>query len=128
MPVMSKKARYVLVAEDDASYARLYALKLKKEGLNVQVVKNGVEAMQAAKKQTPALILLDLMMPVQDGFETLRQMHEDPVLAKVKKIVFSNLGQVEDQTKAKELGATAYFVKAETSVQEIVRSIRDSLS
>ncbi len=122
-----KTKPYILVAEDDPSYARLYELKLKKEGFDVIVAPNGAEAMKAAQKQIPSLILLDLIMPVQDGFETLEQLKADKTLSRVKTVVSSNLGQEEDRKKARELGADDYFVKAETSVQDIVTLVRKYL-
>jgi DNA-binding response OmpR family regulator len=123
MSATAKKG-YVLIAEDDVFYARLYEIKLKKEGLDVVVVGNGALAMDEARRRVPALILLDLIMPVQDGFETLRRLKDDKVLSKVRTIVFSNLGQDEDRKKARELGADDYFVKAEISVQEMVAMVR----
>lgn len=122
-----KHPKFILVAEDDKYYARVYQLKLAKENFDVQVVKNGAEAVEAAKARTPDLILLDLIMPVQDGFETLRQLKADKKLAAVKTIVFSNLGQDDDMRRAKELGADDYLVKANISVQEMVEKIKAAL-
>lgn len=125
MPV--KKKKFILIAEDDAFYAHPYELKLMKEGFDVQVVENGEAAIRAAQKRTPDLILLDLMMPVKDGFETLRELKADKKFTHVKTIVFSNLGQEEDRKKAADLGADDYFVKAEISLQEMVKKVRDEL-
>lgn len=130
-PMPSKNPKktkpFILVAEDDKFYAHVYALKLKSEGFETKVVGDGAQAIAAAKKQKPALMVLDLMMPVQDGFETLRQLKADPALAKIKTIVCSNLGQEDDLKRAKELGADDYWVKANISVQEMIDKIKATL-
>jgi len=113
-----------LVAEDDKYYGKIYKAKLNKEGLDVTVAINGKLALEEAAKRKPDLMLLDLVMPVMDGFETLKTLKADPNLKTVKVVVLSNLGQDEDIQKAKDLGAADYIVKSNVSISELVAKIK----
>ena len=113
----------ILVAEDDALYARVYKNKLSKEGLEVVVVGNGEEAIKKAKELKPDLILLDLIMPVMDGFTALSELKKDASTKNIRVLVMSNLGQDSDIQKAKDMGAEEYFVKSNISIQEFVEKV-----
>lgn len=120
--------KFVLVVEDDPFYANIYKTKLKKEGIDAEVVINGDAAMLVAKKRKPALILTDLIMPGKDGFATLKEVKADPELKDVKVIVLSNLSQEEDIRRVKELGAAEYLIKANVSIQEVIDKIKSNLA
>lgn len=114
----------ILLVEDDKFLRTLLADKLKREGLLVVVAENGQEALIKMKDQPrPHIVLLDLLLPVMDGFEVLRQMKADEDLRRMPVIVLSNLGQEEDIRKAKELGAKDYMVKAYFTPSEIIEKI-----
>jgi len=119
--------KYVLVAEDDKFYGNVYKTKLAKEGYDVAVAADGVTALKLARERKPNLILLDLVMPIKDGFETLKELKADSSLKDVKVIVLSNLGQDEDIKKAKALGAVDYVVKANVSIQQMMDMIKKYL-
>ena len=119
--------KLILVAEDDQFYANIYKVKLAKEGYQVVLAFNGEETLKEARLKKPDLILLDLIMPVKDGFETLKELKEDTSLRDVKVVVLSNLGQDEDIKKVKELGATDYLVKTNISIQKVLDKIREHL-
>lgn len=120
----SKTSPRILVAEDDTLYAKVYKNKLTKEGYEVTVVGNGVEALKQAKLIMPDLMLLDLIMPEMDGFEVLKKIKEDAATKKIRVIVMSNLGQDSDIAKAKELGAEEYFVKTNMSIMDLMDKIK----
>lgn len=120
--------KYILVGEDDKFYANIYKLKLAKEGYDVEVAGDGEQVLKAARERKPDLILLDLIMPVKDGFETLKELKADPGLKDVKVVVSSNLGQEEDIKKTRELGAIDYLTKAGLSIQETIDKIRGHLN
>lgn len=115
---------FVLVVEDDAFYANIYRTKLSKEGFDVEVAENGDKALEIAKKRRPALMLLDLIMPGKDGFETLADFRKEASLQDLKIIVLSNLSQDEDIDRAKSLGATEYIIKANISLEEMIGKIK----
>ena len=118
------KQKTVLVAEDDSLYASVYQNKLTKEGYNVVVVANGMDAVKKAVELKPNLILMDLIMPEMDGFTALEKIKSNPATKKLKVIVTSNLGQDSDIKRAKDLGAEEYFVKANISIQELIEKIK----
>ncbi len=124
---MATPKKYLLVAEDDRFYANVYTNKLAKEGYEVKVVGDGQQILDAVKERIPDLILLDLVMPVKDGFETLKELKADEKTKNIPVIVLSSLGQEEDATKVRELGATDYFVKTNITIHDMVGKIKDHL-
>lgn len=99
----------VLIVEDDADLREMMAQLLSLEGIHAVTVANGREALEYLEgaDDAPQLILLDLMMPVMDGWEFRRKQQADPELASVPVIVLSAL----DQTRAGNLEATAFLKK-----------------
>lgn len=118
-----KKKKNILVVEDDQFLAKVYLSKLKKEGYKVRVAYDGNEGIEEINKELPNIVLLDLILPGMDGFEVLEKIKADPKLAKVPVIILSNLGQDEDIKRGKKLGADDYFVKANTSLSNIIKKI-----
>jgi CheY-like chemotaxis protein len=114
----------ILVAEDDSLYAKVYQNKLGKEGYDVVIAENGKVAVEKATVLKPNLILMDLIMPIMDGFTALKEIKANPKTKNIKVLVMSNLGQDSDIVKAKTLGAEEYFVKANISIQELVDKVR----
>lgn len=114
----------ILVVEDDRFYANICKLKLTKEGYNVVVMNNGAWALKAIAEAIPDLVLLDLVMPEFDGFETLKTLKSDEKFKNIPVIVLTNLGQPEDIKKATELGAKDYMVKTVIPIQKMVEKIR----
>lgn len=100
----------ILIIEDDSFFQKFYAEKLAEQGFAVTTAANGKEGLEILNKNRVDIILLDLIMPVMDGFEFLQE------FAKLKEsipiLVFSTLGQTEDIERAKKLGATDYVNKS----------------
>jgi len=83
--------------------------------------------LKEVNKKSPDLIVLDLVMPLKDGFETLKELKADDRFKNIPVIVVSNLGQEDDIKKAKTLGAIDYFVKANISLNEMVDIVKKHL-
>lgn len=120
---MSEQKKYILVAEDDKFFANIYRTKLTKEGYEVAIVGDGVQTLKALRQRKPDLLLLDLIMPVKDGFETLKELKANPELRSIKILVLSSLGQEEDARRAREMGADEYVVKTSVTIDEMVDKI-----
>lgn len=112
----------ILVAEDEKPMANALVIKLNKEGFQAKAVNNGQEVLQELENNQYDLLLLDLIMPKMDGFTTLQKIKEKAI--KIKIIVTSNLGQEEDFSRAKELGASDYFVKSDTPLTQLIEAIK----
>jgi CheY-like chemotaxis protein len=98
----------ILIVEDDADLREMMAQLLTLEGFKAEAVANGREALAYLEKgDPPDLILLDLMMPVMDGWEFRRRQRQDPAFASVPVVVLSAL----DHTRAVDLGETAFLKK-----------------
>jgi len=116
-----------LLVEDSKVVQQMYRNKLTFEQFNVLTANNGMEAIKILSKEKPDIILLDLMMPVMDGYKVLQVIKTDPKLSTIPVLVFSAKGQPEEVEKALNLGAAGYIVKATTKPNEVVEHIRKVL-
>lgn len=119
----------VLLVEDDSFLRDICYKKLKKEGFNVIAAVDGEEAVKKVGEFKPAIVLLDIILPVMDGFEVLKEIRssKDKAVKEVPVIMLTNLGQEEDNKKALDLGASDYLVKAHFTTEEIVNKIKSRL-
>lgn len=119
-----KNDKKVLIVEDERPLAHALEMKLTSEGMMTSVARNGEECLELLKENTYDVILLDMMMPVMDGFQVLQKLHNSnkdvpPI------VVLSNLSMREDEERILALGAKDYFVKAETPLAKIVEYIKN---
>jgi DNA-binding response OmpR family regulator len=117
----------ILLVEDDPFLSALLKNRFLKEGLEVMYAKDGQEALTVLKDVRPDVILLDLILPKKSGFEVMEEIMRDPQLREAPVIIISNLGQPEDMQKGQDLGAIEYFVKAKTSIDDLVKNVLDFL-
>lgn len=117
----------ILIAEDDHFLATAYNIKLTKAGYDVKLTSDGEEALRAVGEYHPDLIILDLIMPVKDGFAVLEELKQHEEWQSIPVIVASNLGQKEDMEKATNLGAQEFVVKSDLSLEDLIGKIRGIL-
>ena len=117
----------ILIAEDDKSLASAYRVKLSKAGFEIKMASDGQEALDILESFTPDVILLDLIMPVKDGFSVLEELKKNNEWKNIPVIVASNLGQKEDIDKSMKLGATDYFVKSDMHINDVLAKINNTL-
>lgn len=115
----------VLIAEDDSIVADVISRKLVKKGFHTILADDGQKALDELKKNHFDLILLDLTMPVLDGFQVLSALKESKNTIPV--LVMSNLSQPEDKTKAKDLGAWNYIIKSGVTAKDIVEKVEQCI-
>ncbi len=123
---METKKKSILVVDDEKSLARAFELKLTHAGFNAKAVNNGQEALAELRSGHYDAMLLDLVMPIMDGFQVLETLKKENISLPV--MVTSNLSQEEDMKRAKALGAREYFIKSNTPIAEIVVQINKILS
>lgn len=113
----------ILIVEDDKFLATAYKLKFEKTNFEVMVAYDGEQALELATSFSPQIILLDLIIPKLDGFGVLEKLQSDSKTKKIPVIITSNLGQSEDMKKGLALGAKDYFIKSNTSLEDIVKKV-----
>ncbi len=118
----------VLLVDDTEFYQRAYKNKLTTEGFLVTTASNGVEALRHLGQELPDVILLDLMMPIMDGFKVLQAVKADARLKAIPVIIFSAKGVTEEVEQAIKLGASDYLIKATTTPNKVLEKIRQVLS
>lgn len=105
------KEKPVILVVDDVPDNLILASTLLKDLYKVKIATNGEKALVIAAADPPDLILLDVMMPVMDGYETCFHLKEQPELADIPVIFLTAKGEVEDEEKGFQLGAVDYIVK-----------------
>ena len=101
-------ARNILVVEDDHNISDLIHMYLVKEGFDVRIAADGGRAIEEFNKQVPDLILLDIMLPVMDGWSVCAKIRET---SKVPIIMLTAKGEVMDRIQGLEMGADDYIIK-----------------
>ena len=121
-----KSMKTVLLVEDDKFLSTLLKNRLEKEGFNILYAADGEKAMNALRESPvkPDLVLLDIILPKKNGFEVLEEIKLDLELKALPIIIISNLGQDDDLARGKDLGALEYYVKAQTSIDDLVSKVR----
>src|SRR5688500_6550277 len=104
-------ASTILIADDEESIVQLCKLYLVKEGYTVHTARDGQEALDAARRVKPDLIVLDLMMPRVDGWEVCRRLRKDSQLGQVPMIMLTARDEDVDKIVGLELGADDYVTK-----------------
>ncbi len=118
----------IMIVEDDEHISKVYEIKLRKEGIEASIARDGEEAVIKIIAEKPNAIILDLMIPKRDGFWVLEEIKKNPETANIPVIVLSNLGQKSDQERALALGANEYLVKVDYPIQDIIDKVKGYLS
>ncbi|MCX7789285.1 MAG: response regulator transcription factor [Chloroflexaceae bacterium] len=114
------KDKLVLVVDDEARMVNFMRLNLELEGMRVATAANGREALERVREDMPDVVLLDVMMPGMDGFETLRRIRQ---FSQVPVLMLTAKDEEEDRVRGLELGADDYIGKP-FSHRELVSRIK----
>lgn len=118
----------ILIVEDEEIMLGLLEKKLKDHGYEVFSARDGEAGLKFLReKNSPDLILMDLIMPKMNGFSVMAEIRKDKRLSKVPLMVISNSGQPVELNKIKELGAVDWLVKTEFDPQELLEKIKKYL-
>jgi DNA-binding response OmpR family regulator len=116
----------IMLADDEQRVRDMVAFKLEATGHRVLAARDGGEAMTLASAERPDLIILDVMMPVMDGFEVLRRLKADPALHDIPVIILSAKGREQDVMTGIRGGAIDYIVKP-FSLKELTARVEIAL-
>jgi diguanylate cyclase (GGDEF)-like protein len=116
----------ILVVEDERVIARLLKDTLQVEGYQVVTVLNGEDAVQFALRETPHLLVLDLMLPGIDGYEVARRLRNHPKTMHIPIIALSSFGELGDKVRAFDIGVDDYITKP-FQIDELVARIRSQI-
>ncbi|MFH0828935.1 MAG: response regulator [Candidatus Kerfeldbacteria bacterium] len=114
----------ILVVEDDSFLAGMYLTKFGIEGFDVELASDGKDGLKKAKEWKPDLILLDIVLPVVDGFTVLEKLRVDTEVRGIPVVLLTNLGQKSDVEKGLSLGAADYLIKAHFMPSEVIEKVK----
>lgn len=121
---METEPKKILIVDDDSFLLDMYALKFSKSNFSVTTALGPESALEKLRDGlSPDIILLDIMMPVMDGFELFTKIKEEKISPNSIVIFLSNRGQVSDVTQSETLGASGYIVKASSTPSEVIEKV-----
>lgn len=116
----------VLLVEDDMILLEMYKSKFEMEGHKVIIATDGEEALDQLAAHTPDIIILDIVMPKMNGFETLKEIKKSPKLRAVPVILLTNLGESDidmDRELSYSLGVKDYLIKSRHTPDDIIKKV-----
>jgi two-component system alkaline phosphatase synthesis response regulator PhoP len=115
----------ILIAEDEPHIVLSLELVLTRAGYEIAVATDGEEALALVRRLRPDVVLLDIMMPKQNGYEVCRAIKVDPELGGIPVVMLSARGQEVEILKGLELGAAAYVTKpfGNAEILEAIRAV-----
>ena len=116
----------IFIIDDDSFLLDMYTLKFMDSNFDVNTASGPEMALEKLRQgYEPDVILLDIMMPVMDGFEMLEKIKEEKMAEKAVKIILSNRGQPSDIFRGETLGAAGYIVKASSTPAEVIQKVNN---
>jgi len=125
---MAEKKK-IFIIDDDSFLLSMYSMKFEKNGFETKVATNGADALDELRKgYIPDIIIMDLIMPVMDGFTLFENIKKEKLVQDALTVMLTNQGTVSDINRAKELGINGFIVKATTIPSEVVEEVKLLLS
>ena len=120
-----KGKQKVLIVEDNSDLRRLYAIGLNQRGFEVKLASNGAEAVERIETETPDIILLDLIMPIMDGWEVIDRVSASERSSQTPVIVISGQMEPGDDRRHPRIGA---WLEKPVTIDELVQKITEVTS
>lgn len=115
----------ILIVEDNVSIAKIWTLKLTKEGHEVDVAKTGKEVLDKVKEQKPQLILMDVMIPGINGIEVFQQLRQNVEYADIPVIFLSSsVKSKEEIQKLLDMGALDFIAKYDITPESLAQRVK----
>ena len=122
-----KSKQKILIIEDEATLQKALQEVLTAEGYDILSALDGLRGLEMARQENPDIILLDIILPKMDGFEVLKELKGEEKTESIPVVILTNLSDVSDVQKALDLGATTYLVKADFSLEDVIKKVKDTL-
>jgi DNA-binding response OmpR family regulator len=116
----------VLIADDEPNIVLSLEFLMRQAGYRIRVARDGEEALRCVQEWLPDLVLLDVMLPLRDGFEVCQQVREDPRTRGTHVIMLTAKGREVEVAKGLAVGADAYVTKP-FSTKDLVAQVRQVL-
>ena len=123
----NEHAQYILLVEDDVFLRDIFSRKLQNSSFDLLTADNSKDAIEIAQEKHPQVILLDLNLPGESGFEVLKAVKGDEKLKDIIVLILTNSVLSEDIIKSNELQADDFLTKANFSMDEILERIESHL-
>jgi len=117
----------ILVVDDEVNITQILEFSIGAEGYEVIAAQNGEEAIDKARREQPDLIILDIMMPIIDGYEACRILKANPLTKNIPVVLLTAKGREIDKRLGYEVGATDYIIKP-FSPNKLIDRIHELLS
>ncbi|WP_228237474.1 response regulator transcription factor [Allomuricauda sp. M10] len=117
----------ILIVDDEPNIVMSLEYAFKKKDFGVFIARDGTEALEIAEREIPDLILLDVMMPQMDGYETLKRIRENEKLSQTKVVFLSAKSKEKDIEKGLEMGADGYMTKP-FSIKKIISDVEEMIT
>jgi DNA-binding response OmpR family regulator len=121
-------AKTILIVEDEELLSEMYEEVFEREGFYVKVAASGEEALRVARESKPDFVLLDILLPGENGIYFLEQRKKDSALSTIPVIAFSNFDNPQIKKTALKLGAADYLIKTDYTPQEVVHKVQEHLT
>lgn len=123
MPTSNSEIKKILIIEDEDILSEMYTDSFTKEGFKVITAMSEEEATKIVEKEHPDFILLDIILPGNDGITFLRKQKANPEISSIPVVIFSNLDDPAIEKEALALGAEAYIIKTNYTPQELINKV-----
>lgn len=124
---MDRNDTKILVVDDEPDILKTVKISLEMEGFKVLKAKDGMTALKKTKKEKPALIVLDIMLPKMDGYKLCKMIKFDKKYKDIPIIILTARAQEKDKKLAKKSGAEVFLTKPFES-EELIKNINDLLN
>lgn len=118
-------AKKVLIIEDDSILQSAVKDSLSDAGFTILTAGDGKDGFKKAKEEKPDLILLDLILPKEDGYHVLSQIHNDKNLTHIPVLVFTVIDSETSIAECVASGAKGYFIKSNYTLDDIVKKVKE---
>ena len=127
MTISTIENKKILIVEDEAQLLNVLYDKLSLEGFSVLKASNGKKGLDVALSEHPALILLDINLPVMNGIDMLKELRKDPVGKDIEVVMLTNFSEYKLLADALALGVHDYLVKSDWKLEDVVKLVHEKI-